>query len=99
MRQDKSKPLLATFESTIRAKLATLSRKSALAGAINYSLNHWAALMFYCEDGRAEISNVLAENALRCVAMGRSLCTSFRNLDKYWELSFNVVATRAMFAH
>ena len=71
VRQDKSKPLLATFESTIRAKLATLSRKSALAGAINYSLNHWVALTFYCEDGHAEISNVLAENALRCVALGR----------------------------
>jgi transposase len=77
VRQEKSKPLLATFESTIRAKLATLSKKSDLAGAINYWLNHWAALTFYCEDGRAEISNVLAENALRGVAMGRSLCTSF----------------------
>jgi transposase len=71
VRQEKSKPLLATFESTIRAKLATLSKKSSLTGAINYSLNHWAALTFYCEDGRAEISNVLAENALRCVALGR----------------------------
>jgi transposase len=71
VRQEKSKPLLATFESTIRAKLATLSKKATLTGAINYSLNHWAALTFYCEDGRAEISNVLAENALRCVALGR----------------------------
>ena len=71
MRQEKARPLLATFEATIRAKLAMLSTKSALAKAINYSLNHWAALTFYCEDGRAEISNVLAENALRCVALGR----------------------------
>nr|WP_234775249.1 IS66 family transposase [Paraburkholderia tropica] len=71
VRQEKSKPLLATFESTIRAKLATLSKKSTLTGAINYSLNHWAALTFYCEDGRAEISNILAENALRCVSLGR----------------------------
>ncbi len=71
VRQEKTKPLLAKFEATIRAKLATLSTKSTLAKAINYSLNHWAALVFYCEDGRAEISNVLAENALRCVALGR----------------------------
>ncbi|SAL88261.1 transposase IS66 [Caballeronia arvi] len=71
VRQEKSKPLLATFQSTIRAKLATLSKKSALTGAINYSLNHWVALTFYCEEGHAEISNVLAENALRCVALGR----------------------------
>jgi transposase len=71
VRQEKTKPLLAKFEATIRAKLATLSTKSALAKAINYSLNHWTALAFYCEDGRVEISNVLAENALRCVALGR----------------------------
>ncbi len=57
VRQEKSKPLLVKFETTIRAKLATLSTKSALTAAINYSLNHWAALTFYCEDGRAEISN------------------------------------------
>ncbi|MEX3606289.1 MAG: transposase [Burkholderia sp.] len=34
-------------------------------------MNHWAALVFSCEDGLAEISNALAENALRCVALGR----------------------------
>ncbi|WP_415877673.1 IS66 family transposase [Burkholderia ubonensis] len=36
--------------------------------AIRYSLNQWEALMLYCEEGRAEISNALAENALRCAA-------------------------------
>lgn len=30
--------------------------------------------------------------------MGRSLCTSFRSLDKHWDLSFDIVATRAIFA-
>jgi hypothetical protein len=70
-RQEKTRPLLTKLEATIRAKLATLSTKSALAKAINYSLNHWAALVYYCEDGRIEISNVLAGNALRCVALGR----------------------------
>lgn len=58
-------PLLAKLETTIRAKLVTLSTKSTLAKASNYSLNDGAALAFYCEDGRAEIGNVLAENALR----------------------------------
>ena len=28
--------------------------------------------MFYCEDDRVEISNMLTENALRCVALGRN---------------------------
>ncbi|AOJ07572.1 hypothetical protein WS71_09805 [Burkholderia mayonis] len=48
-----------------------LSKKSELAKAIRYSLNQWDALMPYCEEGRAEISNALAENALRCVSLGR----------------------------
>ncbi|MEX3606219.1 MAG: transposase [Burkholderia sp.] len=71
VRQERAKPLLATFEVTIREKLATLSTKSTLAKAIHYALNPWAALVFYCEDGRAGISKALAENALRCVALGR----------------------------
>ena len=71
MRHEKSKPLLDAFEARIRAKLATLSRKSELAGAIQYSLNHWTALTLLCEDGQAEISHALAENALRCVSLGR----------------------------
>ena len=34
-------------------------------------LNQWQALVYYCEDGRAEIDNNIAENALRGVALGR----------------------------
>ncbi|KVF64855.1 MULTISPECIES: IS66 family transposase [Burkholderia cepacia complex] len=71
VRHEKSKPLLEAFEARIRGKLATLSRKSELAGAIQYSLNHWNALTLFCEAGQAEISNALAENALRCVSLGR----------------------------
>ncbi len=71
VRREKSKPLLDAFEAKIQAKLATLSRKSELAGAIRYSLNHWTALTLFCGDGQAEISNALTENALRCVSLGR----------------------------
>jgi transposase len=71
VRQEKSKPLLATIETWMQTTLAKLSKKSETAKAINYSLNQWNALTLYCEDGRVEISNVLAENALRCVALGR----------------------------
>lgn len=31
----------------------------------------WAALVYYCSDGRAEIDNLIAERALRGVAIGR----------------------------
>jgi transposase len=48
-----------------------LSRKSETAKAINYSLYQWDALKLYCSDGTVEIDNNVAENALRCVALGR----------------------------
>jgi transposase len=71
VRQEKSKPLLGAIEMSMREKLATLWPKAPLVEAINYCLNRWDGLTLFCEDGRVEISNVLAENALRCVALGR----------------------------
>ncbi len=64
-------PLLVTIQAWMTDRLATLSKKSELARAIRYSLNQWDALVLYCADGRVEISNALAENALRCVSLGR----------------------------
>lgn len=71
VRQEKSKPLLVAIGTWMQGKLATLSVKSETAKAIRYSLNQWDALMLYSDDGQAEISNILAENALRCVSLGR----------------------------
>ena len=39
--------------------------------AIFYTLNHWEMLIGYCEDGKLNISNALAENAIRPFALGR----------------------------
>ncbi len=72
VRQHTSLAVLATIKSWMTDKIATLSAKSELAKAIRYSLNQWDALVLYCEDGRVEISNALAENALRCVSLGRN---------------------------
>ncbi|MHA6897284.1 IS66 family transposase [Ralstonia pseudosolanacearum] len=71
VRQEKSKPLLQIYGAWLRAKLETLSAKSDTTRAINYSLNQWDALTLYCDDGAVEIDNNLAENALRCVSLGR----------------------------
>ena len=53
--------------------LDKLSRNSDTAAAIQYSLNLWPALTRYCEDGRIEIDNSVAERALRGVAIGVSV--------------------------
>ncbi|MBA3774817.1 MAG: IS66 family transposase [Ramlibacter sp.] len=71
IRQEQAKPLLDDFEQWLRTRLLTLSTQSDTTKAINYMLNQWQALIYYCDDGRAEIDNNLAENALRGVALGR----------------------------
>ena len=71
VRQARSRPLLDDFERWLRERLLTLSLQSDTTKAINYLFNHWQALIFYCEDGAAEIDNNIAENALRGVSIGR----------------------------
>jgi len=71
IRQQQSRPLLDHFQQWLHTRLLTLSTQSDTTKAINYMLNQWQALVYYCEDGRAEIDNNIAENALRGVALGR----------------------------
>ena len=71
IRQQQARPLLDDFEQWLRIRLLTPSTQSDTTKAINYMLNQWQALVYYCDDGRAEIDNNLAENALRGVALGR----------------------------
>jgi transposase len=71
VRQEKARPLLNSLETWLRAWRATLSAQTETAKAINYFMNHWPALTYYCDDGIAEIDNNIAENALRGCCLGR----------------------------
>lgn len=71
VRQALAVPLLDDMKRWFEATLATLSAKSDTTKAIQYALNRWQALIYYCSDGRAEIDNLIAERALRGVALGR----------------------------
>lgn len=70
-RQAHALPHLTQLHTWLHATVRQLSRKSALAGAIGYTLSRWQALTRYCQDGRIEIDNNAAERALRAVALGR----------------------------
>ena len=71
VRQTQALPLLDELKRWFEATLTTLSAKSETTAAINYALNRWASLVYYCSDGCAEIDNLIAERALRGVAIGR----------------------------
>jgi transposase len=55
----------------MRHERRRLSSANPLAKAMNYSLERWAALTRFLDDGRVCMSNNAAERALRGVAVGR----------------------------
>jgi transposase len=70
-RVERSAPLLARMKTRFEETLARISRKSALAEALRYSLSRWDALTRYTTDGRLDICNNAAERAIRPLALGR----------------------------
>jgi len=71
VRQSRARPLLEPLHQWFEVSLTKLSRKSETTAAVRYALGLWPALTRYCEDGRLEIDNNIAERALRAVALGR----------------------------
>ena len=63
--------LWARVAKWLDQQLKLLSGKSELAGAIRYPRSRRDALTAYVDDGRFEISNNAAENAIRPVTLGR----------------------------
>lgn len=70
-RQTQAVPILDALKQYLERTLPTLSKGSALAGAIRYSLTRWAALTGYTEDGHIEIDKNAVERSLRGWALGR----------------------------
>lgn len=70
-RQEISKPLLDDFKDWLEKNISKVPKDSLTYKAIYYTLNQWDLLIGYCEDGKLNISNALAENAIRPFAVGR----------------------------
>lgn len=70
-RQERSAPILAELRSWLVATQRTLSAKSPLAAAIQYTLARWDALSRFIDDGGVEIDNNAAERAIRALVLGR----------------------------
>ena len=71
VRQVRTKPLIEALRLWFEQRLAGLSRKSALAKAIRYALNHWSALIRFLDDGRIEIDSNTVERSMRPIALNR----------------------------
>ena len=71
VRRDRAKPRLDELRLWFDEQLKLIPGRSEIAGAIRYARSRWDALTRYIDDGRLEISNNAAENAIRPVALGR----------------------------
>jgi transposase len=71
LRQAQSRPLLDEIRKQVEAARSTALPAGALAKACNYTLALWQKLSRFLEYPELELSNNLAENSMRPVAIGR----------------------------
>ncbi|MCK5920241.1 MAG: IS66 family transposase, partial [Methylococcales bacterium] len=70
-RQRLSVPVLEDMKAWLEKNVSRVLKGSLTHKAIIYTLNQWQYLIGYCEDGQLNVSNALAENAIRPFAVGR----------------------------
>ena len=71
LRKSKSQPVMDTLRDEILEVRAKSMPGSKIAQACDYTLGQWKKLQVYLGDGRCEIDNNWAENAMRPIALGR----------------------------
>ena len=89
VRKSESKPVLDKLRKWVDNNLGKVPHDSLTGKALTYINNQWDKLVVYCEDGRLNISNVLAENAIRPFVIGR----------KAWLFSDTPKGARASAVH
>jgi len=70
-RQKYARPVFDELHSWLDKTLPQIPPSSATGQALNYLHNEWDRLIRYLDDGRLEIDNNLAENAIRPFVIGR----------------------------
>ena len=84
-RQKHARPVLDEMRTWLDEALPLVSPSSATGKALSYLHNEWSHLIRYLDDGRLEIDNNAAENAIRPFVLGR----------KNWLFSASVKGVKA----
>lgn len=77
LRERWSRPLLHRLRRYLEELQPAVLPKSPAGAAVRYTLNHWAALNRFVEDGELSIDNGAVERANRAFAIGRNNWTFF----------------------
>ena len=70
-RRIRAQPLWDELHLWLKLERSRVAEGSAIAKALDYSINHWAALTAQLQDGRLPVDNNHIENLMRPWAMGR----------------------------
>jgi hypothetical protein len=70
-RQGIAMPVLDDLKAWLEKNISRILKEGLTHKAMQYTHNQWDSLVGYCEDGQLNISNALAENAIRPFAIGR----------------------------
>ena len=71
LRAERAKPLVESLHTRLRELRPAVLPNSTLGKAITYTLNQWPQLKVFLDHPVVELSNNLAENSMRGVAVGR----------------------------
>jgi transposase len=71
LRQERSRPLIDVIKSDMEAARTAVLPSSALGKAAGYTLTLWHKLTRFLEHPELELSNNVAENSMRPIAVGR----------------------------
>jgi hypothetical protein len=81
LRREKSAPIVAAIHERLLAIRGTVLPKSKLGEAVGYALGQWPRLIVFLNHARIELSNNLAENSMRPVAVGRKNWVHIGSVD------------------
>ena len=97
-RQRRTKPLVEALRLWLEEKLAAVSGKSTLAGAIRYALSRWDGLTRFLDDGRIEIDSNVVERSIRPIALGRKnhLFAGSDGGGEHWAVIASLIETCKM---
>ena len=71
LRRQKAQPIVEALKARVESARALALPRSALGKACDYALGRWGQLRHFLDYGQIELSNNLAENAIRPVAIVR----------------------------
>lgn len=94
LRKEKVAESMAAFKSWMKQQLAEVLPKSPIGVALQYALNQWDFFNPYLTDGRIELSNILIENAIRPVTLGRKnfLFAGSHNAARWSAVIYSIAA-------